>query len=520
MRFGAGIHLAGSIFAQTNSGRLMPKSSIRALIRFLTNPVSALWLSIAVAAYCAAMPFYRAAMFLEIKYNEGWNAYNATTLAHHATIYPARYAWTMANYPVLSFFTIAQLGRFTHDYVYTGRFLSLLGLVLSCVFAGIIVQRITTSRRTGLLAALLCLTLFCTNAHTYVGVDDPQLFAQAFFMAGLLLYVVYRDRPSALIAVALLFVIGGNIKHNLIDFPLALSIELFLVSRRRLAFFIGLLALFEVPAFYLNLHLGGPFFLDQLLIPRRYFWDKPFTQSFDYYIVLLIPMAAALYAAARSFRVPQRRVIAIYFAVSLIVGVYFSGGEGVSINAYFSNTLALAMILGFFLQDFGVPHPRLSGTAVQWNSAATLILFFWMLIPLQCDDALFPLDNWHKLHAQQQRFTAQVDFLRAHPGPALCESILRCYYADKPYVVDPFNSASLIHAGKLDENVLVSAIQAQQFSAIQFNKPPLASGRPDAPPERFTPAVLQAVQQNYTLGLQNSDCTIYVPAHQPQRALR
>jgi hypothetical protein len=157
---------------------------------------------------------------------------------------------------------------------------------------------------------------------------------------------------------------------------------------------------------------------------------------------------------------------------------------------------------------------------VQWNSAATLILFFWMLIPLQCDDALFPLDNWHKLHAQQQRFTAQVDFLRAHPGPALCESILRCYYADKPYVVDPFNSASLIHAGKLDENVLVSAIQAQQFSAIQFNKPPLASGRPDAPPERFTPAVLQAVQQNYTLGLQNSDCTIYVPAHQPQRARR
>jgi len=160
-------------------------------------------------------------------------------------------------------------------------------------------------------------------------------------------------------------------------------------------------------------------------------------------------------------------------------------------------------------------------TMVRHTSFKTLSLALCTcLLVLSLAAHAHPLDNWHKLHAQQQRFTAQVDFLRAHPGPALCESILRCYYADKPYVVDPFNSASLIHAGKLDENVLVSAIQAQQFSAIQFNKPPLASGLPKAPPERFTPAVLQAVQQNYTLGLQNSDCTIYVPAHQPQRALR
>jgi hypothetical protein len=114
-------------------------------------------------------------------------------------------------------------------------------------------------------------------------------------------------------------------------------------------------------------------------------------------------------------------------------------------------------------------------------------MFFWMLIPLQCDDALFPVENWHKLHAQQQRFTQQVDFLSAQPGPAICESILRCYYSGKPYLVDPFNSASLIHSGKLDENVLVSTIRAHDFAAIQFNKPPLADGLPNAPNERFTP---------------------------------
>jgi len=490
----------------------MPKSAIRWLLQVIVRPSSALGLSIAVALYSAAMPLYRATMFLELRYNEGWNAYNAATLAHHAFIYPARYAWTMANYPVLSFLTIAHLGSFTHDYLYTGRFLSWLGLILSCVFVGIIVARLTASHRSGVLGGFLGLALFCSNAQSYVGMNDPQMFAQAFFMAGLLIYVLYRDRTWTLVAVALLFVIGGNIKHNLVDFPLVLAIDLFLLSRRRVALFIGLLVLFEIPAFYLNVHLGGPFFLNQLLVPRRYFWDKTFFDGFDYYIVLLIPMAAAIYTAACSFRVPERRLIAIYFAVSFVLGVYFSGGVGVSINSYFSNTLALAIILGLFLHDFGIPHPKLPGTAAQWNAAATLVMFFWMLIPLQCDDVLFPVENWRTLHAQQQRFTEQVDFLRALPGPAICESILRCYYSGKPYIVDPFNSASLIHAGKLDENVLVGAINAHQFAAIQFNERPLASGLPHAPPSRFTPAVLKAVQQTYTVAFQQSDCTIYVPS--------
>jgi hypothetical protein len=490
----------------------MTKSAIRSLLRFLTNPSSVLWLCIAVTVYTTIMPLYRATMFLEIKYNEGWNAYNAAILAHHGFIYPVRYGWIMANYPVLSFFTIAQLGRFTHDYLYTGRFLSWLGLILSCIFVGIIVDHLTRSRRSGVLAGLICLALFCTCDHYNVGMNEPQLIAQAFFMAGLLLYVLYRDRPWTLAAIALLFVVGGNFKHNLIDFPIFLCIELLIVSRRRLAFFILMIAAFEVPAYYLNVHIGGPFFLDQLLVPRRYLWDKPLWVSFDYYIVLLIPVVAALYTLARSFRIPERRVIAIFFVVSFALDTYFSGGEGVSVNAFFSNTLALAIVLGLFLHDFGVPHPRLPGTSAQWNAAATLILFYWMLIPLACNDAFFPIENWNDLHAQQQRFTDQVKFMRAHPGPAICESILVCYYSDKPYIVDPFNSASLIHAGKLDENVLVGAIHAHQFAVLQFNKPPLANGLPDAPIERYTPAVLQAVRDNYTPAFRRSDSTIYIPA--------
>jgi hypothetical protein len=470
-----------------------------------------MWLCIALAAYAAIMPFYRATLFLEIKYNEGWNAYNAAAIANHAAIYPVRAGWKTANYPVLSFFVVGQLGRITHDYLFTGRFLSLLSLLLSCAFAGAIVYRFTASRRHGVLTGFFCLALFCANAHSYVGMNDPQMFAQSFFMAGLLAYVVYRDKPWALVMVALLFATGGNIKHNLIDFPLAVALELWLVSRRRLALFAGVLALLAPLSFYLNVHLGGAHFFDQMLTPRGFHWDSLFGGVFGYYIVLLIPFAAAIVSAVWTYRDAERRVIAIFFAVSFAVGSFFAGGDGVSINAFFSNTFAVAILLGLFMHRASLPQTKLPGATALWSAAVPLVLFFWLLIPLQCDDILFPLRNWKRLQASQQRFAEQVNFLRAQPGAALCESMLRCYYAGKPYILDPFNSTSLIQFGLLDENVLVDGIRNQQFSAIQFNNPPLPDGLPDVLPERFTPAVLRAVRDNYTPMQQHPDCTVYVP---------
>ncbi len=86
--------------------------------------------------------------------------------------------------------------------------------------------------------------------------NDPQILAQSFFMAGLLLYILRGEKPWALALTALLFVIGGNTKHNLIDFPIAVALELALVNRRRLAGFVGLMLLWEVPLYWINLHVG------------------------------------------------------------------------------------------------------------------------------------------------------------------------------------------------------------------------------------------------------------------------
>ena len=80
----------------------------------------------------AIVPFARAFFRVEVNYNEGWNIYNASTVANHQLLYPVKYAWTTVNYPMLSFFIFAQLHRLTHDYLFTARAVSLASLQGIC----------------------------------------------------------------------------------------------------------------------------------------------------------------------------------------------------------------------------------------------------------------------------------------------------------------------------------------------------------------------------------------------------
>src|ERR1700691_5528985 len=102
---------------------------------------------VGLALVMAAYPFARACLRFEVGYNEGWNVYNASTVVHHALLYGARPGWTTINYPMLSFVAVAALERVTHDLLFTGRALSLLGLLGSCVIVGGIVRRLGGSAR-------------------------------------------------------------------------------------------------------------------------------------------------------------------------------------------------------------------------------------------------------------------------------------------------------------------------------------------------------------------------------------
>src|SRR5580700_9950492 len=70
---------------------------------------------------------------------------------------------------------------------------------------------------------------------------------------------------------------------------------------------------------------------------------------------------------------------------------------------------------------------------------------------------------WNRLQmmpVEQRQFDTETSFTEAQRGPALCESILHCYFAGKEYVYDPSNSTRLVLFHKLDASTLVQNIAA------------------------------------------------------------
>lgn len=231
-------------------------------------------LCVGMAVMTVVVPFARAFFRVEVSYNEGWNIYNASTVAAHPMLYPVKYGWTTVNDPMLSFALMAWLHRLTHEYLFTARAISLASVSGSGALVAVIVRNLGASKRTAMLAGLYCVAMFCADADGYVGMDDPQMLAQVFFLGGLLIYVQWQENVAAIAAAALAFAVGGSIKHKLIDFPLAVFVDLVLVSRVRALEFAFCGICFAAISFGLNVHFGGPEFVSQLLAPRSYSWVK------------------------------------------------------------------------------------------------------------------------------------------------------------------------------------------------------------------------------------------------------
>jgi hypothetical protein len=498
-------------------GRIDSKSTSLYLITFC----------IAISFWTAAYPFSRAFLKTQITYNEGWNAYNAMKVAEHQPLYPTAYGWTSVNYPALSFHLIAALGRFPSNYLFTGRFLSLAGLCLSGLMAGLIVWQITRAKLAAGLSGLFLVAVFCANAKGYVGMDDPQMLAQFFFMAGLYVYLKGNRSGWALEFTALLFVVGGNIKHSLIEFPLAVLLDLLFTSPRKALRYAFAGTLMAVISVVLTIRIDGSAYISPLLASRGYSWKGAILQACDVLLPILPFALVALWMARYCWKIPAQRVLALLLFCALPLNTYFSGGSGVTINSMFGSMLAIVLLVGVFLGEFfKLPRGRLKSVAPPVVIAA---FFLWLAVPmviagdpLIISATIYPshIDysgNWRtdlaleRSLAGRQRFSEEVTFLRQQPGPALCESLLRCYYGGKPYLYDPFDATRFLALGKLDANVMVSRLQNHEFGAVQMSssvEEKLGGRWPDS---HFAPPILRAIQQYYSPGFTNEDGIIYIP---------
>lgn len=517
------------------SKREVPITSDHISPRTQASPLRRNWRILApcigISLLTIIVPLYRMFLRLEIHYAEGWDVYTAAIAAHHQPLYPAPYSWTMVNYPILSFYTVAGLAHFTHDYLFTGRMLCFISFLICCALAGGIVWKLTRAAVPSVLVVFLALGIFCADAEPYVGANDPQMFAHAFALAGLFIYVSKRKHGRGLGPAALLFVLAGCAKPNLIDFPLAVLVDLWLTSRRDALRFCLFAVLFGGFAILLNIHLGGPYFVAQMLSGRSYSFSHMIDNFSDLYLPILPLALIALLTAIRVYRDSSLRIIPLLFWFAQLPCIAFGGGAGVWLNTYFSGVWATTLLFGILLNEVH-RHP------LQWprqlrSSWFPAIVFLWLFVPLtvtgqeRATDPNAPV-HWspiaaiRHLRTSEQQFDEEVAFLRAQPGPALCQSLLRCYYAGKPYVYDPFNATRMIRLGKLDPEEIVDRVQRHEYGAIQFgiSLTPERWERPgqnDLAAILFAPPILKAIAENYVPALTNRDaegrpvCVIYVP---------
>src|SRR5258708_39380653 len=111
--------------------------------------------------------------------NEGWNAYYGDAAMGRSPLYPSADQLITNNYPPLSFYMVGGFGHLVGDPVLAGRLLSLCAVLAIGFAIALMVRELGGSRLGAALAGAFfvgTITRFCLS---YVGMNDPQLLAQA-----------------------------------------------------------------------------------------------------------------------------------------------------------------------------------------------------------------------------------------------------------------------------------------------------------------------------------------------------
>jgi hypothetical protein len=446
----------------------------RALERLAATLFAALAAGFIVAVLC------RATVRVSRTFNEGWNAYHASAVFAGEKLYHAPGELVANNYPPLSFLLTAALMHAVPDAVFAGRLLASAAFLAVVLLVALIARAGDKPGERDWLAAGVGAAAFAVymavNAPNYLGMDDPQMLAHAIMLAGLV-FVARGDRPTSVAAAALLMAAGLFVKHNLVALPIATALWLAWFQRARALLFVASLLLAGVLGLAASRFAFGADFVHGLLAPRQYLPAKAWHDTLQ----ALTPMQALLVLAPLAVvlgRDRLSRLLGIYLVVALAVGALAASGAGVGDNAFYELVIACALAAGRLV---ALTRPVLALPALRlWAIGAVAFACLCDSDLATAKDMLL-LPQW--LAAQRARaaeVTTVVDFLAAHPGPALCETAVFCYWAGKPFELDAVNFRQGVLAGIARESELTERLRDGYYATVTLDRPPTELLGPDA----------------------------------------
>jgi len=453
-----------------------------------------------------ALPLVWLGQVAQLNYNEGWNAYHAEAVLSERPLYPAPDALFPNNYPPLSFGIVAPLGALLGDPIRAGRLLSLLSLLAIGGAIAAILRRACASTPLGLFGGLLFVALLSAAFPDYVCMNDPQLTAHALMLTGLAL-LLGGHTPARAGSAALLMILGGLVKHNLIALPLAVTLWLWGRDRAALRWWLAASAGLGLAALASLWLLFGASPFESIFAERIASLRTAARGSSLYLPSLAAPLAIGLLAARPAWRDRDARLLVLYAALSLAIGFAFTAGEGVSHNAYFDLLIALCLLGPWLVSRAPRLLPGLAG------AAPALALGLLLGPGIGAPDALLGFGKkTAELAALESATRADIDLLAARAGPALCESLALCFWAGKPVGVDLFNSRQAFHAGRADEAALLARLARSEFSVVQLTA--LYRDRDDS---RVSAQFTRELLRNYVIERNSANGVFLRPRRGPTR---
>ena len=457
------------------------------------------WGVLAALAAIAVIGTLRAALIIPetvpFDPNEGWNAYHALAAMAGHGLYPPPGSLMVNNYPPLSFYIVGALGQWLGDMILAGRIISLAALCAVCAGIAGLARRMGCELGAALLGAFLFADVLLLTSD-YVAMDDPQLLGHAFDLAGLFLLLWEPRKISALIAGALLLTIAGFIKHNLIVAPLVMAIWLLRQDRRAASVFILSGIICAVIGLFLFHLVYGVSLAGQLASARIYDVGNLEAALRAWLPWGFAPLLITIWLQARHGRNRHVLFCVLYALIGFLIGCIFSGGDGVDANAMFDADIGLALCCALALQHFVTPPVK---AVIASLCALSLVNGLWLAASA---DALRPGYWLHPMADETAQAKSDIAFLRAHPGPAFCETPSLCYWAGKPGLVDVFNVGEQIATGARSDGPFAAALAHGDFAIIEFD-----SLRPFA----LSPGIEKALLARYRIARSDDDGVFLAP---------
>jgi hypothetical protein len=454
----------------------------------------------------------------EINYNEGWNVYNADRLIHSELIYDNNY-WRVNNYPIGSFLIIAAANVLFGDLLLSGRLVALASFGAIGVFAAIATRRFGGGRTDAVFGAGCAMGFCYLVAPAWINADDPQTLGEAVMLGALVSYIGRPPDRLNLLRTAFLVVFGGFIKHNILAIPAAITVDLAIRSPRRLLWWLASCAGLATGFVALTQLVAGGNFVDHLLSPRIFSWYGARYHLMKYLRLFKFSLAAIALSASLVLTA-DRMIFAVWGMISIISATILSGFEGTSYNMFQDAAVFLGIAAGVMMSEL-----RKLGSSSRFASILATILPFVVAQPIltrvpdvaaQVYHGRALLDSASK---RQEMFLADAKYVADRHGPAICESLLLCYLAGQPFILDPFNSRQYMLSGRLDQGEFIGRIAAHEFAVIQ-----LRADICDDPAtqschilhyrqkvDRFTDEVLYAIDHYYEVGRRSTFGSFYVP---------